>query len=71
MEQTKIFAIFACQSNFNGKASSRLACWDGGRPTKQHCFRCPSLLPPHLTWVGDYRRGKMYGHGLFTHSAIE
>lgn len=45
MEQTKIFAIFARQSNFNGKAGSRLACWDSGRPTKQALFQMPFPCP--------------------------
>ena len=30
MERTKIIAIFVRQSNYNGKAGSRLACWDSG-----------------------------------------
>ena len=45
MEQTKIFPIFACQSSFNGKAGSRLACWDSGRPTKQALFQMPFFFP--------------------------
>ena len=28
-----------------------------GRRNK-HCFRCPSLVPPPIRWVGDLERGK-------------
>lgn len=45
MEQTKIFAIFVCRFNFNGKTGSRSACWNSGRPTKQVLFQMPFSCP--------------------------
>ena len=63
MEQTKIFAIFVCRSNFNGKMGSRPACWDSGRPTKQALFQMPFSFSLHdFTWVGDFRRGGAPGN---------